>query len=335
MAGRDCAQGARTCYLHAGTHKTGTTAIQRFLAENEAALARGGTWYPRAARTSAAFPGHHNLVYELLGDPLFDPRAGTLADVVAELAAAGAPRACLSSENFEWLHVRPGALRALRDALAALGYRPVVVLALREQADYAESLYAELTKHGSALAFDDFVAAIVQDGVVRFNEGGRWVFRFEYAPLVDAFAAVFGRENVVVRPYTAQRGAAAAVRELVELIDPEPRPAAFYDSAARENPRSSVGDVIRRVFANAAPAPGGDGAARAERFARADGADHPFVALSPQRRSAVATRFARDNAAVLGTPSPFSPRAESPAQERARRLFAEAEAERARTFAHA
>jgi hypothetical protein len=45
--------------LHIGTHKTGTTSLQAWLANNREALAANGVSYPHA--TVAHGSGHHRL----------------------------------------------------------------------------------------------------------------------------------------------------------------------------------------------------------------------------------------------------------------------------------
>ena len=80
---------ARSCFIHAGTHKTGTTAIQRFLAGNRETLARAGFYYPRSGCWHPEFPGHHNLMFELTGDARFDPTAGMLSDLLRGSSASG------------------------------------------------------------------------------------------------------------------------------------------------------------------------------------------------------------------------------------------------------
>lgn len=215
------AHGARVCYIHAGTHKTGTTAIQRFLASNDAVLAAQGTCYPRAGRLSESFPGHHNAVFEMFGDARFDPALGTFAEIVAEIAASRAPRACVSSEDFEYLCDHPRLLAAVRDALLAVGYKPVIVVYLRAQGDYVESLYAEAVKFGATLSLDAFVDDIVRCGVARFAND--WALPFQYSRMVDGFASVFGNDGVIVRPYARGSGPQAPIRDFVAIVAPDVR----------------------------------------------------------------------------------------------------------------
>jgi hypothetical protein len=170
--------GERSCFVHVGTHKTGTSAIQRFLSGHRSRLADEGLYYPRSGWWSSELPGHQNIAFELTDDRRFDRAAGTLADVAAEIACVRPLDACLSSEGFEYLHARADALARLRDAIAAIGYRPRAVIYVRAQDEYVESLHAELAKHGMLQPFASFLDQVLAHGVVRYD--GAWTFRFDY-----------------------------------------------------------------------------------------------------------------------------------------------------------
>ncbi len=185
-----------TCYVHIGTHKTGTTSIQHILTANEDRFATFGILIPRAGRAERA-GGHHNLAWELNGDSRFDPDCGTFADVLREIERTGSNRVCLSSEDFEYLDA--AALQTLADGLRAVGYRPVIIVYLRPQSGYIESLYVELVKHGLTESFDRYLADIITAGEVRFNE--RWRFQFDYEELVRDLTAVFGAAHILARRY--------------------------------------------------------------------------------------------------------------------------------------
>jgi hypothetical protein len=70
-------------YVHCGLHKTGTTALQDFLAAQAATLARAGVLYPRAGRPGVA-GGQHNIAWRLAGDRRFDPAWGDLDALAAD-----------------------------------------------------------------------------------------------------------------------------------------------------------------------------------------------------------------------------------------------------------
>ncbi len=201
-----------TAFVHIGTHKTGTTSLQVLLAANDALLREAGVFVPQAGRTAPGSAGHHNLAWELRPQPHFDPWCGTFEMMLREAAYVSAQNVCLTSEEFEFLSFNDAALRRLRDGFLAIGYRPKIIVYLRPQCDYLESLYAEICRDWD-IAFEDFVETIIATGFY----GQSW---FEYQQLVGAFANVFGREHVIVRPYRAAAPAAALLREFVGIIAP-------------------------------------------------------------------------------------------------------------------
>jgi hypothetical protein len=213
----------RICYLHIGTHKTGTTSIQAFLAANQDRLAQLGVLIPAAGRPSREFAGHHNVAWELRRDGRHDAALGGLNDVVRELRRSDAHTACLSSEDFELLYNVPEAIPRLREAIEDAGFTARVVVALRPQAGYCERVYAEIRKHGFPLRFDDFVDDVVRMGTfvwpapppVRADQYGP---PFDYAALLDRFAQAFGARALVVRRYRSGRDDAEMLRAILRLL---------------------------------------------------------------------------------------------------------------------
>ncbi len=232
----------RICYLHVGTHKTGTTSIQAFLAMNETAFAKAGVlvprtgrmihawlkylwffwrivpWLPLSWRVRRPWGNHHNIAWELIGDPHFSHRRGTFAELLHELRKSQHPRAVLSSEDFGFLCAAPAILRAMNAAFAAIGYRVIPIVYLRDQADYAASLYDQLLKKGKVqVSFEKFASTILCERA--WPREGRWYNCFAYGELVDAFAAAFG--SIVVRPYPNKRENEALLRDFTAIIAPD------------------------------------------------------------------------------------------------------------------
>ena len=334
--------GDRSCFVHAGTHKTGTSSIQRFLFANRERLARAGLYYPATGLLSAEMPGHHNAAFELTGDPRFERTGGRLVEILGELARSAPPNACLSSEGFQHLHVNDGALVSLRDAIGALGYRPRIVLYVRAQDEYLESLFAELVKHGMLCSFANMLETVMRDGLVRHDRV--WAFRFDYSKLAGGFASVFGADAVIVRAYRNDGRAESIMRDFLGAAGVAQ--AVPYDvPAAYENFRFTTGAVITWLFRHTAAALGDErlaaaGAELVARFPRE--ASAPFRPLSPRDRARVAMRFAADNARLaLHWPAAASLAQPRPAEletedaRAARALFERAEAVRARSLAHA
>lgn len=323
---------SRVCYLHVGTHKTGTTSIQRFCAQNDAALAAAGLLYPRAARLQPDVPGHHNVAFELSGDARFVPARPKLADVVSEIAAERPLQACLSSEAFEYLHVMPERLARLGAAFESIGYGTAVIVYLRSQADYIESLYAELVKHGLRTRFAPFLAQILRDGVFRFADV--WTYRFDYSVLIDAFADAFGAESVVVRPYASQVRPQMLIADFFAVTAP---PGTFLhasgNGALSENRRPSTGEVLRRMVGNRRAGPAATAAVtRLLEFDPATAA-LPFEPLAADDIARINARFSADDArvaarwkiALMPVTADRSVRAISEEAQALRRLIADVE----------
>jgi hypothetical protein len=195
-----------------GTHKTGTTSLQAMLGANGETLRNAGVYVPQAGRIDRRSAGHHNIAWELRRDPRFDSRFGTLDALLREIANAGEPVTCITSEDFELLHADTAALERLRDGLLAIGYQPAIVLYLRPQADYAESLYAELLKAWD-VGFEEYFEEILA-------RGSYGPSLFDYDRLTAAFARTFGRDRLIVRAYQASAPPKALQREFVELLAP-------------------------------------------------------------------------------------------------------------------
>ncbi|HEX4870674.1 MAG TPA: hypothetical protein VFV27_00005 [Nevskiaceae bacterium] len=157
-------------YLHVGLHKTGTSAIQAFLHQNERRLRTLGYDYSPIGR-SGANP-HHSLGWELIQSGQQQPQLGGLADLAAAcLKASG--HVVVSSESFS---------RANDAQVRQLGvlFKDVplqVVLYLRHPAELIQSSYFQLAKNGLNLRdFDSYFERSLAGGRVRFlDQARRWL----------------------------------------------------------------------------------------------------------------------------------------------------------------
>jgi hypothetical protein len=229
--------------LHVGTHKTGTTSLQAALAASSGALASNGTLYPETGRINV---GHHNIAWGLIGDERFDPAAGYLDELAEEIRTRRPTRVVLSSEDFEYLYDREDRLVQLRGLARRLGYKPVVVIALRDAASYVESLYSELVAHGLAQGFDAFAHGVLAERRVIFRS--LWHFEFDYQALTGRFAAVFGRRAVVAIPYDTQDMVGAFRRRFPFLMGGGATDADPIEY--RHNARRDADDIARLLTEN-------------------------------------------------------------------------------------
>ena len=155
----------RKCFLHIGTHKTGTTAIQIQLNNNRAQLAEHGFLYPKTGIPDR-LTGHHNIAWQLRGDRRFAPNLGTLDDLFVEIDEFD-HHVILSSEDFE---CAVGNLGDFIGRLEQHGCKVAVVVYLRDQLSYCRSLYLELTNHKYHRTFSDFLSELIEHRMVRWQE---------------------------------------------------------------------------------------------------------------------------------------------------------------------
>jgi hypothetical protein len=106
---------------------------------------------------------------------------------------------------------------------------------LRPQADYIESLYAEIARMWN-IGFDDFLETIIADGVYSRS-------RFDYAGLIDTFARIFGSKRVSVRVYKAADPPSSLLHEYVKIVAPHISRDALQ-LPPRLNCKSDFADVV-------------------------------------------------------------------------------------------
>lgn len=167
--------------LHVGTHKTGTTALQRFFADNRALLSRLGVHYPDVGK-----PHHAGLAWALR-----DGNRRPLLDVLGSPEASRHDRVLLSSEDFERQAAALGFVREMAP-------RVTVVIYLRRQDHYVQSIYQECVKspdQRSTLTFAEYYQRYAT------AHAGKPHQRLDWSLLVRRWAEVFGSDHVVVRPF--------------------------------------------------------------------------------------------------------------------------------------
>lgn len=156
--------------LHIGPHKTGSTSIQGFMAQHEAALAAQGVLYPDIGRTRAG--GHYGLKAEIRDRGSDLPGWRALAALDREHPDA---RTVVSCEGFEYLNDAQVAAVA-----QALHGREVVVMGyFRDYGGLIQSQYLQLSRICRNVEdFDHFFDAYVADEERVFLRFERWARAF-------------------------------------------------------------------------------------------------------------------------------------------------------------
>jgi hypothetical protein len=201
-------------FLHIGTNKTGTSAIQSFFSHNREQAREHGFLYPETACSGSA----HYALSGLLGFNLNKhKRCAKRADdaewrairesLDREIADTSPSAIMFSSENF----VIGTPLEPVRDFF---GKDDVRILAyLRRHDSWWAAAYSQAVK---AVSLPPWGQGI--EGFIRFRKK-RAPQGINYRHLLDRWAAVFGREHLIVRPYEQQQNEPDIVVDVLRAID--------------------------------------------------------------------------------------------------------------------
>lgn len=188
--------------LHIGHYKTGTTALQVFLARNPGFLAKHGVEYSslflhHAKHSCLAFSLCREAGVTQLMHGYRDPTpAAELWDALfAHVRASAQETVVVSSEELIRLGEFPAACAQLQQIAARAPDIEVTVVAyLRSPASHLRSWYNQLVKMGIPVA--DFTTAL-RGGIERIH--------LDYDLALAPWVAAFGAENLVLRDYDAAR----------------------------------------------------------------------------------------------------------------------------------
>ena len=190
-----------TVYLHIGTMKTGTSALQRFLDDNREYLESQGYVYPRMKQGLPAdyfFRNGHFLVYSFDRKKTLDVLE-VFEGALEQLAGlAGEYENIILSDEVIW-HCSardPEFWRKISEEFQKINCRIKVILYLRRQDTSMESLYNQAIKSGNMLVrdFDDYV----QGRAVKY-------FSFHYYEGVRNIETYIGKENISIRVYDKEQ----------------------------------------------------------------------------------------------------------------------------------
>lgn len=218
-------------FLHIGTHKTGTTAIQIYATENRERLRQRGLLYPLRGCPQDAHMnyGHHLLAWSLTRDT---SHLSEWAGLRQEIETEAMPGTVISSEDF----CRITTAEQVQHLCKLLGQVDLrVVIYLRRQDQYIQALYCtDVMHYGQRCALDNYIA---------FNAAN-----MDYRAVLEPWVAVLGAASVSVRPYErSQLRNGDVIEDFFSLVGLEgfeglPRPASPPNQSY---PLSAVGTLVR------------------------------------------------------------------------------------------
>lgn len=214
-------------------------------------FARRGLLFPKTGWYGVV-PGHHAVAWELAannGGPL-------LATLLEEIRAADSQSVVLSAEDFSLLYSRPQALSTLCDGLRSIGYTPKILMYLRAQGPFAESMYVERIKHDDIQPLERFISEVVETG--RYT-GSPLPLEFRYSRMLKPFSETFGRENIQVHTYEGRRDITRVFNDFVQTISVltgafEGQPVSFEISHPIVNESLSFIFLLGHLFSRTHPA---------------------------------------------------------------------------------
>ncbi len=202
----------RKCFIHIGTHKTGTTAIQHLLSNNSSTLQERGYLYPQAGQLES-LPGHHNLAWEISGDDRFRNHYGTIDDLIREVKNSSED-IILSSEDLGCSLHHSSKFSDFISSLQSCGFLVTVILYVRNQIDLLPRLYLTLVRSfGLNSSFDGVLRPTLETGKFRWRA---WIFNFDYCDVLTRIGRI-ANVNVVVRSY--ERASTAVCNDFLSIFN--------------------------------------------------------------------------------------------------------------------
>ena len=132
----------RKIYIHIGTHKTGSTFIQKNLNLNKEIFAKFNIHIPNVAREFEDLSNHCNLIFELLNNYKYEQNQFKL--LIDDISRTN-KNILISSETFEFI-INKKKFLFLIDKFKQLNLKPIIICYNRNDPSFLVSRYIELIK---------------------------------------------------------------------------------------------------------------------------------------------------------------------------------------------
>lgn len=172
-------------FIHIGTHKTGSTTIKSSLALNKSLLKSKGLLYIDTKWSYDIMRLKHDD--QALKKRICD-------NFSAQLEKENANKRCdvvIAAEKFSgdpYSGYDNASIIAVILYAVSQGYKPVIIVYLRRQDTFIESLYTQSVHQGSSLEFQEFLEE-------------RELNNYDWSNLLTSYQKVFGDESLIVRSY--------------------------------------------------------------------------------------------------------------------------------------
>lgn len=195
----------KTLYLHIGTPKTGTTALQNFLPANEEVLEQYGICYPDFGFRYTGLGVHRNAHFlvtcnykDELGNRILEKEEADYQEGLKKLEKIGKkfPKVILSDEGIwkQSLANRENFWERLKKDLKKIGFDIKIIVYFRAQNLFVQSHWAQKIKEGAEYDFQEYLdSPVFQD------------YPLDYYKYVCMLADIFGKEALIIRVFEKQQ----------------------------------------------------------------------------------------------------------------------------------
>lgn len=286
----------KTLYLHIGTTKTGTTAIQSFCVANQDVLNKKGYCYP-------LFPYRYKDVSErrnarFLLEEAQNSKTGIFREGMDRVTELFENYSCmiLSDEGI-WsapYEQRIAMWRALKAEAKAAGFKVKVIVYLRRQDMYLISGWNQMVKSGigvsSSKPWKDYVTDLV------------YINKMNYATHLKKIAAFWGRKNMIVRRFEPKYFAGGSIySDFLQAVGLELTDEYQIEQSVRNVKLAGNTHEIQRVLNGM---PGMDASYHSFfrqallSYADQSGADYPCEMFSKEEAEAFMDKYKEENRQV-------------------------------------
>jgi hypothetical protein len=277
----------RTIYLHIGTPKTGTSALQFGLYTAREELRSHGILYPEGLIASPDDPKHQPLFNAIRSG---NSRAlASACDLIRSELSDDLHSVILSSEGFyhHILEFHEGSWRLIQELARCCSLN--IIVYLRPQAEYLESLYRQYVKNPRGVNESYYGSAMT---IQKLMDRPRVRQNLDYHGSLMQWASVVGNDRILVRRYAPDVVDDFLSLLGVTLVRTGPRP--------RRNPSLTreMAELLRSVNATFDNRQRGSLIAEMEKALKLDPGRADTTILSPAEGRALMDRYRECNRRV-------------------------------------
>ena len=170
-------------FIHCGLHKTGSTAIQKFFILNKDAIKKKGLLYPNSG---ILHYGHHNIAFYFAKDRRYRHEYSSVDELKQEISLFDGD-ILISSEAFEFILYNTEAMLNLQKYVKSVNRDLILIIYLRNQLDYFESIYLENLRHGFGEDYKCLLNQVLTSGKLALKE---CVYTFDFLKTSDILQSI-------------------------------------------------------------------------------------------------------------------------------------------------